>query len=289
MNSLYVLYHGDCSDGLGAAYALWCNFGYQANYIPVNHGESFPNIEVNKYTIIYIVDFHYSKEIILELRNKVKQCVIIDHHITSLKELKGVDDFICDINKSACVLTWEYMHPHKKVPKLLLHAQDRDLQQFKYPETKALFEGMWASGYMLDFTYWQDIINQNEIFIKAIETGFTLISEQNVKLQKFISNSNKFKVLSIDDKIVAVYNTTVLIEEMAEKLIEHEHLNIDYTIGYHITGKGKIILSLRSKVDSGVNVETVAIGYGGGGHKHSSGATLHLKDSLKFLSKIYDN
>ncbi len=287
MSNIFVLYHADCSDGLAAAYAVWYKYGEEINYVPVSHGEPFPELKLDENSILYILDFHFSKDIINQLRSKVKSCMIIDHHITSINDLGDIEDFICDITKSACVLTWEYLHPNIEVPKLLLYAQDRDLQLFQYPETKALFEGIRASGYIQDFTYWGDLIKSKESFVKTVEIGFTLLLEQQVKVNNFITNPNKFKIVKLKDKIAAVYNTTVLIEEMAEKLIEYEHYDVDYTIGYHITGKGKIVLSFRSKIGTDIDVETIALSYGGGGHKHSSGATLNLKDSLKFLNTVY--
>jgi len=36
---IVVLYHANCLDGFGAAYAAWKKFGDTADYIPVQYGE----------------------------------------------------------------------------------------------------------------------------------------------------------------------------------------------------------------------------------------------------------
>ena len=39
-----VLYHAGCDDGFGAAYAIWLKYGNQADYIPVQYGQPFPEV-----------------------------------------------------------------------------------------------------------------------------------------------------------------------------------------------------------------------------------------------------
>ena len=34
-----VIYHADCIDGFGAAYAAWRKFGDAARYLPMHHGD----------------------------------------------------------------------------------------------------------------------------------------------------------------------------------------------------------------------------------------------------------
>ena len=41
--NIVILYHGDCPDGFGAAWASWKKFGDGAEYIGVHHGDNPPD------------------------------------------------------------------------------------------------------------------------------------------------------------------------------------------------------------------------------------------------------
>ena len=43
-DNISVLYHADCPDGFGGAYAAWKKFGDTAEYIPVKYGRTPPLI-----------------------------------------------------------------------------------------------------------------------------------------------------------------------------------------------------------------------------------------------------
>ena len=59
-----VLYHADCMDGFGAAWALWKRFP-KAEYIPVKHGQPPPSSFDNKHVLM--VDFSYERKVIEEI------------------------------------------------------------------------------------------------------------------------------------------------------------------------------------------------------------------------------
>ena len=41
--TVYILYHANCQDGLGAKYAAWKKYGDEATYIPVQYGQEIPD------------------------------------------------------------------------------------------------------------------------------------------------------------------------------------------------------------------------------------------------------
>jgi uncharacterized protein len=41
----YILYHANCTDGLGAKFAAWMKYGDKATYIPVQYGQPVPEID----------------------------------------------------------------------------------------------------------------------------------------------------------------------------------------------------------------------------------------------------
>jgi oligoribonuclease NrnB/cAMP/cGMP phosphodiesterase (DHH superfamily) len=121
---VYILYHADCPDGFGAAYAAWKHLGAQATYLPVQHGNPAPDLRAD--ATVYLVDFCYPKETLLPIVAQAKQVQVIDHHASAQKDLAEIDlaqypklSVIFDMEKSGAVLTWEYFHPDAPVPDFL--------------------------------------------------------------------------------------------------------------------------------------------------------------------------
>ena len=55
MKDIIVIYHGECSDGFGGAWAAWKKFGETVDYIGAHHGDEPPVGLVGKE--IYFIDF----------------------------------------------------------------------------------------------------------------------------------------------------------------------------------------------------------------------------------------
>ena len=110
---IYVLYHKNCMDGKGAAYAAWKKFGESAKYIEVNYGEPVP--EMTDASEIYILDFSYPKDVLYKMAETAK-VVVLDHHKTAQADLEGVEFAKFDMTKSGAVLAWEYFHPNSPTP-----------------------------------------------------------------------------------------------------------------------------------------------------------------------------
>ena len=77
---IVVIYHGNCSDGFGAAWAAWKKFGDSAQYFAVKHNSSPPDGLVGKE--VYLVDFVYSEKETEKIIKENKTVTAIDHHIS---------------------------------------------------------------------------------------------------------------------------------------------------------------------------------------------------------------
>ena len=100
----FVLYHAECADGFGAAWALWRRFS-QARYIPVKHGSPPP--EGLKGERVVIVDFSYARDVLDSMARETERLLVLDHHITAEKALAGLPYAYFDMKKSGAVLAWE--------------------------------------------------------------------------------------------------------------------------------------------------------------------------------------
>src|SRR5579885_3325758 len=115
-----VLYHADCSDGFGAAWALWKQFP-QAEFRAVKHGYPPPADLAGRRVLI--VDFSYDRETLLTLSRQAAGLLVLDHHITAQQALEDLPFAYFDQKKSGAVLAWEWAH-REPVPWLLQYIQD---------------------------------------------------------------------------------------------------------------------------------------------------------------------
>lgn len=118
----YVLYHSNCHDAFGVAYAAWKSLGIDnITYMAVSCGAPLP--ELPEAETVYIVDFSYSSGILLELANRVKKVVVLDHHKTAQEDLSNLThpniEIVFDMDKSGALIAWEYFHPNVPVPTLI--------------------------------------------------------------------------------------------------------------------------------------------------------------------------
>lgn len=164
-----VIYHANCTDGFGAAFAAWLKLGDKAEYLPMEYGRiSTPadfDMQVSlaaKDNEIYILDFSFPREVMDALFQHAKRVVWLDHHASVFKDwgvpLDDVADeltlglvqpndhtVVLDNNKSGAMLAWEYFHPRTRVPRLIQHIDDRDRWQFKLDGSKELHAALNSS------------------------------------------------------------------------------------------------------------------------------------------------
>jgi uncharacterized protein len=61
LKDIVVVYHAECTDGFGAAYAAWKKFGDTASYIPLKTQVEITIDFTNKE--VYVVDYSFIKEV----------------------------------------------------------------------------------------------------------------------------------------------------------------------------------------------------------------------------------
>lgn len=133
MKNTVVLYHKNCLDGLGAAYAAWKKFGDNAEYLPVYHGGPVPELTDKE---VYIVDFSYPGTTLPELEKQNKKLVVLDHHEGAKELVEQVTEHIFDNDRSGTGIAWEYFRGTEPLPRLLAYIQDGDLWRHSLPFAK---------------------------------------------------------------------------------------------------------------------------------------------------------
>jgi uncharacterized protein len=264
-----ILYHANCKDGFGAAWAAYQHFGATAQYIPVNYGEPIPKIEDGD--DVFIVDFSYSKDILLPLAERCN-LKVIDHHKTAFEALTGLNFATFDMNKSGAVLTWEYFFPDREAPNLLLYIQDRDLWRWNMPCSKEFSASL--NSWPVTFQDWDSIA-------KNIKNGadFDIFLQEGKAILRHINGvvENKTKQAIIKEwkgfVNVATMNLTEYISETCHNILQVTEASF---VATYFDAEDKRIWSLRSRGD--VDVSAIAKQFGGGGHKAAAGFSESIRN-----------
>ncbi len=300
----YVLYHSQCPDGMGAAFAAWLRLQDDATYIPVSYGQSVPDIEAG--SIVYIVDFSYPRDVLIHLyENVCNKLVVLDHHATAEKALAGLSFCTFDMNKSGAVLACEYFHGDAikcevgQLGEFFAYLQDRDLWQFKLPQSREV--SMALRSYPMDFKTWSNIsglVVQGQIYempgicidnLKKEGVACRRLTEQQVEnmakhhrwgyfdprsksirfTEKLEPGGNGDPMVPAHVFIMPVANATVFFSEVGEKLLEMFPA-MECAAYYLDRNDGKRQWGLRSRKTFDC-ATAIAQPFGGGGHAQAAG------------------
>ncbi len=276
--NIAVIYHKNCPDGFGAAWAAWKKFGNNAEYFGVDPHE-LPQKKIKNKEIFVLDNCLFKKEQKLLLKAN-KNLTVIDHHFSNEKEVGAAPNFVFDLNHSAAILSWNFFHPKKKMPKLFEHIEDLDLWKFKLPNTYKLSTLFRYFDY--DFKVWDKLIKDFRIpkkRILLIELAKTLSFYEDKYIETILKNAELVKFGKY--KIYAL-NSPILNSQIGARL--HKKLP-PMSIVWH-ERDGFRFISLRS--NDSVDVSKIAKKFGGGGHKKAAGFKLSVKKPFpwKVLRKV---
>lgn len=284
----YVLYHSNCYDGFGAAYAAWKKLGDTGTkYIPVSYG--FPLPEMPGAENIYIVDFSYPEKTIVDLSHKA-QVFVLDHHKTAAEMLGnlareteqqgyGNPYVVFNMEKSGALLTWEYFHGKEPAPLLIQHISDRDLWKFAMDGSAKVHKALVS--YPMDFGVWDKLDVEQ---LKA--EGVTCERLYTSLVNNIVSHA---WIGTLDGKKVPMVNTSIAWSEVGAALLEKFNndpgeqaaIKAGNEIGLNMPAvpypvvasftveKNSVMWSLRSHPD--YDCSEIAKKFGGGGHKNAAG------------------
>src|SRR5689334_6790 len=131
----YVLTHGGCFDGYGAAWVAHKYYGAGAAYIAYNWNTPTPPIEDASRVLLF--DVCLPRAQLLELHARSAELLVVDHHKTAMDECGDLPFTRFDMSHSGAMLAWLHFFPSEEPPLLIKWIEDKDLWKFVYPETKA--------------------------------------------------------------------------------------------------------------------------------------------------------
>lgn len=261
----FVLYHANCFDGFGAAWAAWRKFGRDSSYLPVRHGNPPPALP--RAATVFILDFCYPRAVIVDLAARMESLTVIDHHKTAEAELVGLDFAHFDNEKSGAVLSWEYFHPGEPVPELLRYVMDRDLWRHELPRSREVSAALSAE--QMDFELWSRLEPA-----KLAVDGASILRYQRQQVG-ILSDQARFENMA--GYRVPVANAPLLGSEVGEELLRR-HPDAPFAAMYFDRGDGVRQWSLRSRPD--FDVSEIARRFANGGHRQASGFESHLPENF---------
>lgn len=278
MQEPLVIFHSNCLDGFGSAYAAYVHFVVKQNsnaiFVPAAHGDTPPDVGGRT---VYILDYAYKRAVMAQLCQQAERVIVLDHHISAQEDLAGLDceysnlELHFDMNRSGAVIAWEYFNTDP-VPLLIACVQDRDLWRYEIDITFDLNAALMAHPFT--FAGWHQWANDEHALQALVIEGKAI----NRYRQQMIEQHKRAAVMGeIAGFTVPIVNCPrAIVSELLGELAKGQ----PFAAGY--TDKGsRRGWSLRSD-ENGQDVARIAARFGGGGHKHAAGfvTEVPLADSL---------
>ena len=310
-----VIYHSPCQDGFAAAVAAYSVLGEEAEYLGAAHGDGLVDRVVGMALgrRVYVLDFSFPKDVMLELMAAADGLVWLDHHKTALEDwvgswspglrfsatykVPGEAKVVLDDGQSGAMLAWRYFGCGR-VPVGVRHVDDRDRWQFKMEGTREYCARLAMVPY--DMPRWLDNLRAQERRVEAlrinvgvevswetthvydawIETGRLLVRRHEMDVQAARKHARHLSI-RVDGASFAglIVNAP---RHLASEL-GHELARTSGSFGlvWYLSAHNTACCSLRSTGD--YDVSALARLLGGGGHRNAAGFEVPLKELTQWL------
>lgn len=256
-----VIYHADCTDGMGAAWSAWKRLGNRAEYHACKHGQAPPDVGGKN---VAILDFSFSNAVTKQMIEAAEGLIVIDHHRTAMIELHDISNTHFDMNHSGARLAWDFFHPGHPPPKLINYIEDRDLWKWELPYSKEFSAAFDMVPFtMEDFSKFED----DSVFDDAVERGSYILAYSKTVVKKVCEKASRRRLGGYD---VLVVNSSHWMSEIGARLSP----DCDVALIWYYDHNDRVNkVSLRAFHDQ-VDASEIAKRFGGGGHKKAAGFTL---------------
>lgn len=265
-----VIYHGNCADGFGAAWACWKRYP-DWEFYPGVYQNAPPDVKGRD---VYMLDFAFKRPVVEEMARTAERIMILDHHKSAAEEWpegSGYPINICpmfNMHQSGAMIAWEFWHANKPAPKLLQHIQDRDLWRFALAGTREIQANLFSYPY--DFALWDKLMEMP--VEQLISDGAAIERKHHKDIAELLGVVTR--MMEIGGYTVPVANLPyTLTSDAGHKLAVGNGTDAEpqypFAACYWDTPAGRVF-SLRS-ANGGIDVSEIAVKYGGGGHRSAAG------------------
>lgn len=253
------IFHRNCLDGRASAAVVRRRFP-EAECRPHQYGWAAPEVLGRA---VYIVDFAFPVETMRLLAQRATVLHWFDHHATSRDLRAQLGWGVYDEDECGSTLAWRELFPGQPLPEVLRYVRDKDLWQWRLPDSRAIVAGLERAFDDKDFAGLLDA----DLARLAVSGRKALarIDERVAKiLRRGIAVREPYGLRGV--RALAL-NAGTYLSEIGEKVCAAERdggMGLDLAIMFTMRADGKWIHSLRS---ASVDCERIARNRGGGGHK----------------------
>lgn len=287
MARLLCIYHGNCQDGFGAAWAVRHALGNEVEFYPGVYQNDPPDVAGRD---VILVDFSYKRTVLDAMAQTARSITIIDHHKSAEEDLAPFTVQLCggarfrwadvagshadlaelgrpsilahfDMERSGAGMAWDTFCVGER-PALINHIEDRDLWRFKLPATRQIAAAVFSYPY--DFALW-DRLMMTDLDRLAIE-GAAIERKHHQDIANLLPVVQRQMVIGGEAIPVACLPLTMTSDAGHKMAVD---CGTGIAACYWDTPEGRVF-SLRS-TDDGPDVSAIAKQYGGGGHSHAAG------------------
>lgn len=296
-----IIYHKNCDDGFGAAFAAWKKLGDTADYLPMDYADKAADAPVDGRDVI-VIDFSFSPEDAkAHVLPRANSLTILDHHRSaadSWKKHLGLPpdlavvrhrqdklDLLFDMDKSGAFLAWEYFHPDTKVPDMIAHISDVDLWTWKLKGSNAFSSYLRAQP--RDMQDWDTICTCMESAPASIlDVGDKILGFYNQQLATILGTKRERPITlsaTVDGKTVTAEGLAI----NASKIFSSELGNMlaarcgSFGIVWETDG---VTAYCSARSVDGFDFIPYAEAQGGGGHPQACGFIIPLEKFMAALS-----
>lgn len=274
---IYCIYHAECLDGFAAAMAIVTKHPH-AHLMPWTYGKPAPL--VSKDSLVYIVDFSFPMEELIQLAQLAHRVWVFDHHISAIEKLTQSPlpkpanlELHLDVNQSGAGLVWREFFLKGEIPDYVWAVEDRDLWKFERPLTREICRFLMTLE--MDVDIWKTLDNSQ--LVTMVTLGKVLLAEDARQIRWHLDHT--LRMVKILDHVVPLVNVPkYLVSETLNEIVDGH----PFVVGYHDTAQGRV-LRFNSSQKDGMDCSKLAASFGGGGHKHAAGAIVPRDHPLASL------
>jgi len=228
---------------------------------------------------VYLLDFSYPREIMLELAERAQDVIVLDHHKSAQADLEDlIDDEIVngefDMERSGAMMAWNFFFFDQEPPKFVEYVQDRDLWIKELPNCEEINLAMFSYDYT--FENWDKIAGSS---IESLLSDGKAIHRKHMKdVRELINTCEQRMTIGGFENIPTVNANHFFGSDLCAMLCKEE----PFAAYFSYNSNGQIVFGLRSSADyeHAEDVSVIAKAYGGGGHVHASGFRVNSLNEL---------
>jgi len=273
-----IIYHADCVDGFAAAWAASSAFPADryVELCPAVYREPPPDVTGRE---VYVVDFSYPREVLLDMHARAKSLLVLDHHKTAAAALEGLPFCVFDMGRSGAGLAWDLLAAptRGRRPWLIDYVEDRDLWRWALPESRAVNAYLGSLPHTLEAF---ELASQEAVYDVAQKGTAVLLSQARYvertvacarrRSMEVCANTPGARGEGFFYVDVPVVNAGPWLVSEVLELLKRRHPEAPFVAAWYERADGRVYYSLRSNA-AGADVGKIAEFHGGGGHRNAAG------------------